>query len=237
MTVGLLICSFNDLELSKVMYPSLVKSMPSHIPYGIVVVDGGSTDGSLEFWKSKAPVIHPGDSELLKRLNAEPGDLRHLSRSLNIGGKYLMASGEYSHILHPHPDMEFPQEGWVDVMVKYLKKEPKIAKLSADWDHLRMGDREGNQCPWIMPVSVIKEMIEDDGYWFDPEFRGIGGSEDWDLNCRLINKGYRVTITSDAIVEHEGMGTRGQKGRDTNQDALYNRGYYVSKWGTHMSPV
>jgi len=237
MTVGLLICSYNDLELSKKMYPSLIKSMSSGIPYGIVVVDGGSTDGSIEFWKSKAPVICPDNHSLLNQLNANPEDLRHLSRSLNIGGKYLMGGGKYSHILHPHPDMEFPQEGWVDVMVSYIKKQPEIAKLSADWDHLRLGDREGNQCPWIMKTSVIEKIIKKDGYWFDPEFRGIGGSEDWDLNCRLINSGYRVTITSEAIVEHEGMGTRGQKGRDTNRDALHNRSYYVNKWGTHMSPV
>ena len=128
MTVGLLICSYNDLDLSKKMYPSLVKSMSSGIPYGMVVVDGGSTDGSIEFWKSKAPVICPENDSLLRQLNAMPEDLLHLSRSLNIGCDYLINSGNYSYILHTHSDMEFPKAGWVDIMINYIKKNPKIEK-------------------------------------------------------------------------------------------------------------
>jgi GT2 family glycosyltransferase len=200
------------------MYPTLVDCEGD---FELVCVDAGSSDGSLEYWKDKCYVI-------------TEGDVKRLSVALNVGADYLIEKG-HEYVLHIHNDMEFEQKDWINVMVEYLKREPDIAKLAADWDHLRLGDREGNQCPWMMRSTLIKMVKEQDGYYFDPEFRGIGGSEDWDLNCRLIRRGYRVTITSDAIVKHEGMGTRSRM--DTNQDALYNRHYYVKKWGTHQSPV
>lgn len=234
MSVGILTCSYNDLDMAKGMYQSLLKSMPSGYAYGLCVVDAGSTDGSVEFWEGKTALIHAGNQEILDGLDAKGEDLKHLSRALNIGAEWLIR-GEASYILHIHPDMLFPQHDWITTMVEYLQRNPDIGKLAADWTHLNLGDREGNQCPWMMPTSVIQEVRDKYGYYFDPEFLGIGGSEDWDLNARLIQMGYRVTITSDVLVEHEGMGTRSR--HDTNQDALHNRGYYVTKWGTHQSPV
>lgn len=236
MSVGLLVCSYNDMDLAEPMYNSLIDSMPDQYPYGLCVVDAGSTDGSVEFWQGKTELICAKNKEQLAELGGKPDDLRHLSRSLNLGARWLLRGGA-EYILHIHPDMLFPQHGWVEKMVECHKQNPDIGKLAADWVsiHQEGNDRPGNQCPWLMPRAAVEQMWNQDGYLFDPNYVGIGGSEDWDLNARLIHAGWRVWITSEVVVEHEGMGTRSRN--DTNQDALQNRRYYKTKWGTELPPV
>ena len=248
MSVGLLVCSYNDRDLSEEMYPSLLASIQPESPpfgWGIVCVDAGSTDGSVDFWEGNCPVIHKDNMQLLGpgMLNMDGEDLKHLSKALNAGFKLMMlgdAEGKhkYDYICHIHPDMKFPQANWLETLTKYMDDNPDVAKLAADYASLPESartERPGNQCPWIMRVTAAQELIDDDGFIFDPGYIGIGGLEDWDINARLINLGYKVWITPTVVVEHEGMGTR--KRHDTNADATANRKYYHEKWGAFSPPV
>ncbi len=234
--VGCIVTICNDAPLIPKWYESFSASMPERYAYGLLAVDGGSYDGSAEMM-TWCEVFGPHPD---------------LSKSLNVGIKaYLTSStqalirkyGNVPNLIDPfeyicwiHPDMEFPQKGWLPKLVAYLQAHPEVGKLAPDSDHIQVNqDRDGNQCPWIMPTKVLRQIEMPDGTWFDENFVGIGGMEDWDINKRIVDAGYKVRITHDVIVKHPGMGTRALK--DTNRDAVTNRAYYTKKWGTAVCPV
>jgi hypothetical protein len=239
--VGVIVTICNDIELIPKFYRSLVQSMPINYSYGLVAIDGGSFDGSVEAMNT---------CEV-------KGPYPDLSVALNVGIRtYLPASKEsllahygslpsssegFDYVCWIHPDMLFPMEGWLPKMVDYLKQNPKCGKLSPEDakfkdhpDFNGLTTHPGNGCPWVMPVRVLRA-IEQDHKWFDEGFTGIGGMEDWDINKRVLDAGYTVDILHPVYVEHEGMGTR--KKKNTNADAVANRSYYQRKWGNGNCPV
>lgn len=243
MTVGVLVCSYNDLDLSQKMYSSLLGSFGEPYAWGLICVDAGSEDGSVAFWEGKCPTIHKDNDQLLRLLNIKGEDLRHLSHALNAGIALITLGDskefqKYDYICHIHPDMLFPQKKWLESMVSYMDEHKDVAKLAAEYATTPEGarqERPGNGCPWALRTKAVMELIEKDGFVFDPEFRDCGGLEDWDCNARLMNLGYKVWINPHVIVDHAGMGTR--KKHDNNQAAVYNSNYYHQKWGIHEPPV
>lgn len=238
--VGYLVVSYNDLALSEKMYPSLVTSIPANTPWGIQVVDGGSTDGSLKFWSSKSSIIGPNNEyrEMFYK-NRKDEDYRSLAVCLNDGISAFMRNPQINYICHIHPDMEFPEEGWTNKMVEHMQKNQDVAKLGvrimgADDG---AGEGPGNQCPWMIHRSTIEKLLEKDGHVFDEKYIGIGGYEDWDLARRLVSMGQRVWITNDTRVKHIGAGTRFGPGRNTNPEMHHNAMYYQQKWGTNKPVV
>lgn len=236
--VGLILTLCNDIDLIPGFYRSLVDSMPSGYSYGLMAVDGGSYDGSVEAMKTCE--VRGPFADLSRALNE--GIRAYLPTSKDVlirkYGEMPNKVDAFDYIGWIHPDMKFPVEGWLPKMVAYLKAHPEIGKLAPELsqfkDHPDLGDREGNQCPWVMPTHVLRK-IEKDHKWFDENFKGIGGMEDWDLNKRVMEAGYKVSIVHSIYVEHQGMGTRAKK--DTNLDAIHNRRYFESKWGNANCPV
>lgn len=239
--VGFLTVSYNDVQLSEKMYTSLVSSIAPLTAWGLQVVDGGSTDGSVKFWGSKSPLIGPAACDDMKVFYPKrvPEDYRSLAVCLNDGIDAFLRNPGINYICHIHPDMEFPEVGWSDKMVQHMKNNPDVAKLGvrimgADDG---AGDGPGNQCPWMMHRSVLEKLIEKDGYVFDEKYIGIGGYEDWDLARRLVAMNYKVWITNDTRVKHIGAGTRFGPGRNTNREMSQNAAYYQQKWGTNKPIV
>lgn len=239
-TVGFLVVSYNDLELSKKMYPSLVSSMPPGTAWGLQVVDGGSTDGSLDFWSRVSPVIGPGNEHMkVFYPNREDEDYKKLSVCLNDGIAAFLRNTQINYVCHIHPDMEFPEVGWAEKMLEHMQKNQDVAKLGVRimGQDDGAGDSSGNQCPWMMHRSILEQLIEKDGFVFDEKYIGIGGYEDWDLARRLVAMNHRVWITNDTRVKHIGAGTRFGPGRNTNPEMHHNAMLYQQKWGTNKPVV
>lgn len=247
--VGLILTTCNDVELTKILLPSLQRSMGVGYPFMLIAIDSGSTDGTLEYLQSvRVPVFGPHLSKDKFLYQTE-----HLCQALNAGigmflghnpdaGKFEKQDAQ-GYIGWIHADMEFPEEGWLEKLVKICEDDPTIGKLGPDdWDAPKLSEaerlRSGNTCPWIMPVHALLKLWEKDGMFFDENYWFTQNYDDWDLNRRLINYGYKVLIVNDVRMKHEGMGTR-----KTHQDpkyqqaALHNRRHYVSKWGDSECPV
>jgi len=251
--IGLLVVSFNDLGLSQRMYPSLVESMTPDTQYGLLCVDGGSSDGSVAFWQSKCEVIGEQNRDYLVKSGRQPQEFNHLSVCLNVGlSDYLEREAEY--IVWIHPDHLFPQVGWLDKLVEYMKRHPEVGKGAADElvkkvdtqlingpteELTKVGavgqERPGNAQLVIWPAWALAKMKEKYGYLYDERFTGIGGYEDWDFNRRIIEMGYKVVITPEARVQHIGMGTRHKTGKLI--DEQNNVRQYHRKWGDTNNPV
>lgn len=238
--VGFLVVSCNDLELSKKMYSSLVSSVPANNAFAIQVVDAGSTDGSVEFWQRKSAIIGPSEQQTFTLFSKrKPQDYKSLAVCLNDGMTSFLRNNQIDFICHIHPDMEFPETGWMNKMIDCMKKDLSIAKLGvrlAGQDD-GAGDGPGNQCPWMMRRAHLEQIIKEDGAVFDEGYVGIGGYEDWDLARRIVNRGWKVWITNDTRVKHIGAGTRFAVGRNTNPEMQHNAHYYQRKWGTNKPVV
>ena len=256
-SVGYLLTTCNDVDNAKEMWPSFKESIPAGSIWAFVAIDGLSTDGSVEWWQQQGIAIT--HSELMPPESLKdflggrlPSDLRHLSIALNVGIKQLKERN-CQYVAWLHTDMKFPQEGWAEKLVEKFATVEAVGKASPIWSmHEDVfkndpeGNHNGNTCPWIIPVGVFdavaEKRLELHGSeckscsraetcprWFCEKFVKIGGREDWDMNKVIMELGLRCVIFHDAVVEHEGEGTRGK--RDTSAEQRHNAGLYYQRWG------
>ncbi len=159
----------------------------------------------------------------------EPGS--SLAASLNRGFREALAA-DCEYVGWIHPDMRFNDPEWLTGLLHEFRCWPKIAKACAanTRDALPETMIDGHEQCYLIRASVLREIG-----LFDEGYIGIGGYEDWDMNQRCINAGYRVVITPRSKVFHEGMATRSK--RDTTPEQQANATYFETKWGTHEAPL
>ncbi len=159
------------------------------------------------------------------------GDDQSLARALNEGFDHFRRQG-YDYIGWVHPDMRFDDPEWLNSLLLEMRMWPRVGKVCAanTRDPLPAQLIDGHEQCYIIRRSVLDEVG-----LFDEGYVGIGGYEDWDLNRRIVNAGWRVCISPRARVFHAGMGTRSK--RDTTADQIANGERYRSKWGTDRAPV
>jgi glycosyltransferase involved in cell wall biosynthesis len=223
--IGLLLLTFNDAENLVQMIKSLEETvdMNTHIQ----VIDMGSTDGTIDIlhqWIEKS-------SPLNFKINSIDlscwTKLHSLTKTMNVGFKSLLSRQECEYIGWIHPDMVFTP-GWLSELVATLQVHPEIGKIcsfnSRDGQPNTDEIFEGQEQAYIVRRGVLLKVG-----LFDENFIGIGGYEDWDLNNRIRQEGFKVAITPKSQVWHKGMATRER--RDTTDEQVHNRGVYITKWG------
>jgi GT2 family glycosyltransferase len=236
-TCGLILTTFDDIDISKPMYETLGSTLgPKDF---LVVVDGGSTDGSVEFWQTQ--------HEVHTRASTNRA-VEHLSVALNVGiEQCIKRHAEF--ICWIHADMKFNEDtDWLRKLISILIQRPEIGKIHPECvndTHRAIGhERPGNSCPWVMRTSTLMKIDAlrkgrgglhsnralHEHEFFNEAYVGIGGREDWDLNNCVLDLDLEVLITPESIVWHEGMGTR--KRRDTNQEAFANANLHQALHGT-----
>lgn len=159
-----------------------------------------------------------------------------LTKAFNCSAYFLMQDPEVGYLSSIHNDMEFPRP-WMRKLVTRLEMDKSIGKIHPI--NLRDGDlgtpnaleREGNECPWIMPAVVWREIGGE-----DENYLAGGTSGDWDLNRRVKNLGLKVLITPDAQIMHEAMQTRWKYVTTNLEVDQANRAYYRQKWGDDLPP-
>ena len=223
-SVGLILTLYNDMPEAKLAYGTLFPSCRVVKP-SLIVVDAGSTDGGRAYFCTKMLEL--------------PHSHIHLSAALNAGiFYYLSLVTKPTYIGWIHPDMEFTQVGWLDILISCLKLHPEVGKIGPEVRDTGKPDwRRENQCPWLTPTHILQEVLSKDGYIFDEQFKYCGGYEDWDLNRRLLGMGYQTIVTNQARVKHEGMVSR-KKPRvdqpDYHKADRLNAAYYAKKWGDNI---
>lgn len=232
-TVGLIIVAYNDIKLLPTAYDTLIKSIG--VPFGLVGIDVGSSDGSYEFLQQRMMTFSPRDLDLLAQFGYKPDDLPHLSRCLNLGIEVFRRSEwAVDYVGWAHVDCDYWNDskgkGWLEYLVNYLETHPDVGKVAPESEPHpgRLGTRLGNACPWVMPKRVIEELIAKYGFVFDPRYIYMA-REDWALNNHIRALGYKVLIAGDEgcpVINHARMGSR----RDSpNYNAILNAHYYNSQ--------
>jgi len=216
----------------------MVASMPDE-QYALVCVDGGSTDDSVAFWRSKCSVLGPHDPDVLRGLGRTPQQMQSFAACLNLGIEYLEGC---DHIVQIHPDMIFPQHGWANKMAQYLDEHPDVGRVASEQivnatveQAMAKPERPGNNPCVMFPKATIDKLNRKYGYVYDEEFKLAGGFEDWCCNRRILALGLRVMITPTAVIKHVGMQSRKYPG--SHKAESFNARHYFKKYGDYKAPV
>lgn len=221
--VSIVIPVFNRLDFTEKCLEAVDANTPAGIPFEVVVVDNGSSDGTTDFLKE----AH------------EAGRLRAVFNSENLGFARACnqgaqtASGRY--VLFLNNDTEV-QPGWLEPLVKVLDEDPRVAAVGSkllfpdgtiqhagviiagvegntllspfNAFYTESGDEELSNLPQIYQavtaacVLVRKSSFDavkgfDEGYW--------NGFEDVDFCFKLGEHGWLVVYEPKSVViHHEG---------------------------------
>jgi len=222
--------TFNRLGHLQAMMTSARMHIPRGMDYEFVIVDGGSTDGTLEMLRQQPDV----------RL-IEHGGLHGAIKAFCDGA--AAARGEY--VLLANDDVVFTHNSIVPAIV-HLERNPHCGavayqdnrpvpnmRVSAEYKALEMAatDTNGrNRSVLYAQVGLFRKWLGDMVGWWgagDPDFDGHTYGGDNYLSAKIWEIGYTVEIVagcnvSDNIARDE-LRSMNQKREDQNPGAYYRR--------------
>jgi len=246
--VWVIIVNWNGREDTLTCLDSLERStLP---PARVIVVDNGSTDGSVPAIRERYPEV-----EIL-----ETGENLGFGRANNLGAERFLADPDATHLLLLNNDATVGRET-LDRLVQAIEKDrrigaavPKIyytdtpgrlwyAGGSIDWKrgsvrHRGKGEIDRGQFDNCKPVSFApgcalllkREAVEKVGL-FDPRYFFQG--EDVDLSLRLTRAGYTILYCPQVTVFHKVGSSRQRRNQTfTYYHMVRNRLLTMSKHAT-----
>jgi GT2 family glycosyltransferase/predicted TPR repeat methyltransferase len=238
---SIIILTWNQLPLTQACFTSIAAHTPE--PYELIVVDNGSSDGTVEWLKKQA---------------ATDTRIRLIENSINKGFAagcnqgIRAARGEYLLLLN-NDTVVTP--GWLsglhEVLARYsdtgivgpMTNSASGIQVVADTGYASLSElpawsaafRENNRYRIIPQRRIVgfcmlfrQELIKKTGL-LDESF-GSGNYEDDDLCLRAELAGYRNLIAGDVFIHHEGGATFSGNCLDRGEKNRANRIIFKQKW-------
>ena len=215
----------------------------THLPYELIVVDNGSSDGTVEY---------------LEELSGKHQHMRFVPSPLNLGfgaGNNLgmaVARGEYVVLLNN--DLVLT-DGWLERMIVHAKKDERIGVVGPRSHYvsgpqripdIKYGDMpqmhreasriareheaEGFEYPRVVGFCMlVKRAVIDQIGGFDEAY-GLGNFEDDDFCWRANTAGFRCFVASDVYVHHFGSRTFAGEGIDHKSCMDTAWEWFKEKW-------
>jgi len=217
--LSIVIGTFNRLDLLRQCLSALIGKVS--VKHEIIVVDAGSTDGTLDFLGNKKGVKLVMNGKKL-------GQARSLNQVFNN------LQSQYTCWLS---DDNVVREGMLDLAVSILTQDSEIGMVSLKVKDVRGPYAELSYLGGIWPSGIIncnqgmiptKLLLSLGG--FDEKFRDYG--IDADLTTKVLLAGYKVVFTKQIAIHHyrdheasSWMGTKGRRQRLDAARALYGKKY------------
>ena len=175
MEVSIILGTWNRLEaLQSSIYH--IRDSVGTLEYEVIIVDGGSTDGTLEWLEGQDDCLVVKQKRLVGAC-----------RAFTAGFRLALAP----FVVHLNDDDE-PQGDCIHTAYEYMKANPDVGQVAFAFDlytpgeyHLDhvFGDVYANK-------GMTRREAGDGARWWSDEFHTYGG--DCELSCRVRELGYRV---------------------------------------------
>ena len=204
--VSILVVNFNGKGILETCLPSLFRITYPNDKYEVIIVDNGSTDGSIEFLKKNYPRIK------VVQNNKNMGYV-----GINSGIK--ICKGEFICFLNN--DLTLKKNS-LSILVEEIRKDPLIAMVahtSINYDDKKLvsggtwvsrtmycghypksGDFQTKVIPYLGVGLIRKSVVLKFGYLFDPDY--FIYAEDLDLGLRIRMLGMKIVLVRDAVIYH-----------------------------------
>jgi len=237
--VSIIILTFNQLKLTKKCYESLIKN--TFVPYEIIFVDNGSTDGTIRWLKN----LERENKNVKIFLN---GKNLGFSKANNIGIRN--SKGDYIVLLNNDVILT---KGWLKGLVRCAESSDEIGlvgpctneaagvqkvhakyKLSQlhlfayAWKMKNLGIWKEVHRLNAFCLLIKRDVIEKVGL-LDEDF-GPGGYEDYDYCLRVRHAGFKIYLAKDIYVHHIGGQGYWPNRLDYNKLRANNINLFVNKW-------
>jgi hypothetical protein len=179
--------TYNRLDHMRRMVASIRQSIGTGIPYEIVLIDGGSADGTIEWCKAQPDIVLIEQGELLGAIKAF-NEGAYASR-----GTYVVLGND---------DILYLEET-LPTALAFMQDNPDVGVGCFYQDRDHPGQWDLSYMPVVMDhkqmqhvygqVCIVPRWLGDEvGWWGNfPDMRTYGG--DNNLSCFILERGYKVT--------------------------------------------
>jgi GT2 family glycosyltransferase/Tfp pilus assembly protein PilF len=242
---SIIILCCNELEYTRQCLESVLRW--TRPPYELILVDNGSTDGTLEYLRSIEG--SPVRVEVIRNesnLGYPAGCNQALARSR---GRYLVFLNNDTIVT----------EGWLDGLVAHAEHDRQVGlvgpvtncasgpqQIPVDYQDLndlpafaaRLRQEKAGSAFRVDRLTgfcllVRREVFEQVGN-FDEQF-GLGFFDDDDLCVRAREAGFQLLVAEDVFVHHFGNRTFRGLGIDCRQLLVNNFERFKNKWGSERA--
>lgn len=213
--VSIVVTAYNHLDYTRQCIDCLYK-YTSHIPFELILVNNGSTDGTEEYFASIKDA---------KRITFE----QNIGVDTAVNSGFAIASGRYT--LNLSNDILVTHR-WLDNLLACIESDPRIGMVvpvcnaSSGYQQVNLGYRTieemhekaaefnkvSDPSKWedrlrlitytcLFPTALQKQLGG-----FDEDFNP-GGFDDDAISFRIRRMGYRLVLAGDAFVHHFGSVT------------------------------
>lgn len=234
--VPIIIVSYNTLFYTRRCIESILvhSHFEESLPYRLIVVDNGSTDGTKEYLDS----IHGPGCHWIIPLTKNVGWIR----GVNTGLELSLEEYGPDYIIFSNSDIVVPGDRvWLNKYVEVLQR-PDVGAVGPTSNFV-MGLQKHQfnaQLPGIHEAKfligffmAVKASVLREIGLLDERF-GIGGNDDLDLSIRIRQAGYKLLINRRAFIYHYGSKTLlpfFESWKGIAEQEARTRALLVEKWG------
>ena len=245
-TCAVIVPTYNGAALTATCVQALLANPPARAQWTIVVVDDGSSDGTLETLRRFS-----GQIEVVAQ-----GRNTGFARACNAGAR---AAGDCDYLVFLNNDT-LPVAGWLDALVREAESDQRVAAVGAKllfpngqvqhagviigqdgWPHHLYAGFDGehpavNRSREVRAATAACLLVRRSDFeqlgGFDPVFHN--GYEDVDFCLRAGRAGRTIRYCADSVVYHLESVTRWPSGSPEPSDETDR--VYRERWGANATP-
>ncbi|MFB5762020.1 glycosyltransferase family 2 protein [Paenibacillus medicaginis] len=237
-----MILTRNQIALTQACLESIRRH--TREPYELILVDNGSTDGTLDYLRAQPDVTL-----------IENGENKGFAKGCNQG--YARSNGDYIMFLN---NDTIVASNWMSNLLRTLNEDPRAGAVGPvtnyssghqqinvsysnieELDDFAKQHREAHAGMYTEVRRLVgfclltrRAVLEEVGL-FD-EIYGLGNYEDDDLSLRMIRSGYGLRVVLDSFIHHHGHATTHHELPDSSLAQLLQRNAEIAtrKWGANI---